>query len=133
MSIKISHIDHIVLTVKDIDVTCQFYQDIFGMKVIHFAEGRKALHFGKQKFNLHELGKEAKPNAYNATSGTIDLCLLSDTPLKGILRILEEQNISIEDGPVIRTGATAPINSIYIRDPDNNLIEISNIISPENP
>lgn len=131
MSIKIRQIDHIVLTVKDIDATCQFYKDILGMEVIHFGEGRKALHFGNQKLNLHELGKEPKPNATNATSGTIDICLLSDTPLKGILRFLEENNIPIEEGPIIRTGATTPINSIYIRDPDNNLIEISNNLHPE--
>ncbi len=129
MSIKISHIDHLVLTVKDIKASCDFYQNILGMKVISFAGNRKALQFGKQKFNLHEAGKEFEPKAKNPVPGAIDICLISDTPLKLILKKLEMLNIPVDDGPIIRTGARAPLNSIYIRDPDNNLIEISNIIA----
>ena len=131
MPIHISHIDHLVLTIRDIEVTCQFYTEVLGMKVISFADNRKALVFGNQKFNLHEVGKEYEPKAQNPASGTIDLCLISDTPLKVILNKLEMLNIPVEEGPIIRTGATNPINSVYIRDPDNNLIEISNILCPE--
>ncbi len=131
MPIQISHIDHLALTVKDIEVSCQFYTEVLGMRVVSFADNRKALVFGNQKINLHELGKEHEPKAKNPTSGAIDLCLISDTPLKVILNELERLNILVEVGPIIKTGATNPINSVYIRDPDNNLIEISNILCPD--
>ena len=125
---KISSIDHLVLTVIDIDVTCAFYQNILGMEVITFGDNRKALKFGNQKFNLHQVGKEFEPKALNPTSGAIDLCLLTETPLDDVISHLESHNITIEEGPIHRTGATYKLNSVYIRDSDQNLIEISNTL-----
>ncbi len=126
--INITQLDHLVLTVKSIEITCKFYENILGMDVIEFGDNRKALKFGNQKLNLHEVGKEFEPKANKPTSGAIDLCLISDTSIEIILSHLNHHNICIEEGPTERTGATGIINSIYIRDPDKNLIEISNYI-----
>jgi len=126
--INIIQIDHLVLTVKSIEITCEFYKNILGMEVIESGESRKALKFGDHKFNLHKAGKEFEPKAQNPSPGAIDLCLISDTPLEAIITKLQQHNISIEEGPVLRTGATGDIISVYIRDPDKNLIEISNYI-----
>jgi len=125
---NITQLDHLVLTVKDIDVTCRFYAEHLGMKVVTFGDNRKALRFGQQKINLHQLGNEFEPNAARPTSGSADLCFLSDTPLEHIITELQQAGIEILEGPVKRTGAYGPINSIYLRDPDNNLIEISNAL-----
>ena len=125
----ISALDHLVLTVNDLAETVSFYQTL-GMKVERFSpkgQGeRLALRFGDQKINLHQKGAEFLPNAQNAGIGTSDLCLLSDTPLVDWVRHLTLENINVSEGPVPRTGATGPIVSIYLRDPDGNLIEISN-------
>jgi catechol 2,3-dioxygenase-like lactoylglutathione lyase family enzyme len=126
MRIKIEGIDHIVLTVNNLRETIDFYSSILGMKEETFGTGRKALSFGLQKFNLHEKGKEFEPRAKQATPGAIDICLISSTPMDEIIGFLTSKNIPIEDGPVVRTGASGEIISVYIRDPDNNLIEISN-------
>ena len=123
---NITQLDHLVLTVKDIDATCRFYAEHLGMEVITFGDNRKALRFGKQKINLHQLGNEFEPRADSPTSGSADLCFLSNTPLEPIITELQQAGITILEGPVKRTGATGPIISIYLRDPDNNLIEISN-------
>ncbi len=123
---NITQLDHLVLTVKDIDATCRFYAEHLGMEVITFGDNRKALRFGKQKINLHQLGNEFEPRADSPTSGSADLCFLSNTPLEPIITELQQAGIPILEGPVKRTGATGPIISIYLRDPDNNLIEISN-------
>lgn len=123
---NITQLDHLVLTVKDIDATCHFYAEHLGMEVITFGDNRKALRFGKQKINLHQLGNEFEPRADSPTSGSADLCFLSNTPLEPIITELQQAGITILEGPVKRTGATGPIISIYLRDPDNNLIEISN-------
>ena len=125
---KITQLDHLVLTVQDIDVTCEFYHSVLGMEIITFSEGRKALKFGNQKFNLHQAENEFEPKANNPLAGAIDLCLISETPLESIIKELKLHNISIEEGPIERTGATGIINSVYIRDPDKNLIEISNYV-----
>ena len=123
---NITQLDHLVVTVKDIDATCRFYADHLGMEVITFGDNRKALRFGNQKINLHQLGIEFEPKAAWPTSGSADLCFLSDTQLEQIINELQQAGIPILEGPVKRTGATGPIISIYLRDPDNNLIEISN-------
>ena len=123
---NITQLDHLVLTVKDIDTTCRFYVEHLGMEVVTFGDNRKALRFGKQKINLHQLGNEFEPRADSPTSGSADLCFLSNTPLEPIITELQQAGITILEGPVKRTGATGPIISIYLRDPDNNLIEISN-------
>lgn len=128
---KISHLDHLVLTVVDIENTCNFYQTVLGFEVITFKGDRKALKFGHQKINLHQLGKEFEPKALQPTPGSADLCFISDTPISEVVGHLNQLNIQIEEGPVERTGAMHPILSVYIRDPDQNLIEISNILTSE--
>ena len=125
---KISRIDHIALTVKSIDVTADFYQRTLGMEVVTFDEGRKALSFGGQKFNLHEAGKEFEPKANKPTPGSIDICLITETPINEVTHELQLAGVSLIEGPVRRTGASGPIISIYLRDPDLNLIEVSNYI-----
>jgi len=125
---NIKQLDHMVLTVASIEASCRFYHDILGMEIIQFGAGRKALKFGQQKFNLHQAGNEFKPRAKYPTPGASDFCLISDTPLKLIMSELNQHNIAIEEGPVSRTGATGKLHSIYIRDPDNNLIEIANSV-----
>ena len=125
---NITQLDHLVLTVIDIDATCLFYADHLGMEVITFGNNRKALRIGNQKINLHQLGYEFEPKAARPTSGSADLCFLSDTPLEQIITELQQAGIAILEGPVQRTGASGPINSIYLRDPDDNLLEISNAL-----
>lgn len=123
---KIDRIDHLVLTVRDIKVTCDFYSRVLGMEVVRFGNGRTALRFGRQKINLHEVGKEFEPKALNPTPGSGDLCLITDLPLRQVIGHLQECGVNIVEGPVRRTGALGPIDSVYVRDPDGNLIEISN-------
>ena len=123
-------LDHLVLTVADIDTTLAFYRDVLGMQAIAFtvADGstRWALRFGAQKINLHQQGAEFDPKAARPAPGTADLCFLSDVPLADWQAHLQATGTKIEEGPVRRTGATGPITSIYLRDPDGNLIEVSN-------
>jgi catechol 2,3-dioxygenase-like lactoylglutathione lyase family enzyme len=102
---------------------------VLGFNVVTFGEGRKALTFGRQKFNLHQQGKEFEPKAKAPTPGAIDLCLIASTPLDQVIEELNALGVLIEEGPVDRTGATGPIRSVYLRDPDQNLIEISNYVS----
>jgi len=124
--IKIQQLDHLVLTVTDIATSITFYTSILGMKETEFSNGRKALQFCTYKINLHQAGNKFQPCAKNPTTGSADLCFIAETPIKEILDILKFKNVSIESGPVERTGATGKLLSIYIRDPDNNLIELSN-------
>ena len=123
---QIERLDHLVLTVRDIDVTCEFYANVLGMETVTFGEGRKALQFGQQKINLHQAGHEFEPKATVPTPGSADLCFITDTPLAAVEGHLRSQGIDILEGPVARTGALGPIQSLYVRDPDGNLIEISN-------
>jgi catechol 2,3-dioxygenase-like lactoylglutathione lyase family enzyme len=122
----IDRIDHFVLTVRSVDATCDFYSRALGMRVVDFADGRKALAFGAQKINLHEAGREFEPKAERPTPGSGDFCLISSTPVDTMAEHLRGLGIEIEEGPVARTGATGPILSIYFRDPDGNLVEVSN-------
>lgn len=123
---KVSHLDHLVLTVADIEISCQFYQSALNFEVITFGENRKALKFGNQKINLHQVGKEFEPKAVHPTTGSADLCFIAETPLEEVIAHLQTQNIDIVEGPIERTGAMGKILSIYLRDPDQNLIEIAN-------
>ncbi len=125
---NIVRMDHLVLTVRNIDQTCRFYEQVLGMSVVTFGAGRKALQFGKQKFNLHQYGQEFEPKADQPTPGAIDLCLISEMPIEAVITHLQHNGVTIEEGPVQRTGALGPILSVYFRDPDNNLIEVSNYI-----
>ncbi|BEV03339.1 VOC family protein [Chryseobacterium gambrini] len=126
---KIKNIDHLVLTVADIEKTVDFYTSILGFEVVTFVENRKALTFGNQKINLHQKGKEFEPKAEHPTCGSADLCFISETDIHKVLQELKEKNIEIIEGIVERTGALGKIQSVYFRDPDLNLIEISNYSS----
>ena len=123
---KIESIDHLVLTVNNVQNTCEFYRQVLGMEVITFGDNRKALKFGKQKINLHQLGKEFEPKAHKPTPGSADLCLITSLPLTKVIEHLDRCKIKIILGAIERTGARGKIQSIYIRDPDLNLIEIAN-------
>mgnify|MGYP001396360209 CR=1 FL=1 len=125
----LSQLDHLVLTVRDIDASIQFYSQALGMQAVSFGQGRRALSFGAQKINLHQAGKEFEPKAEHPTPGSADLCFLTDVPLDAVIAHLNACGVHIIEGPVQRTGATQPIMSVYVRDPDNNLIEVSNPIA----
>lgn len=124
----IKSLDHLVLTVRDLDATVRFYGDGLGMEVRRFGPNRErvALHFGSQKINLHEVGKEFEPKAERPTPGSGDLCFLADQPVAELKERLEAAGLRVIEGPVARTGAVAELLSIYLRDPDGNLIEIAN-------
>lgn len=124
---RVERLDHLVLTVADIDASCAFYQRVLGMQVVTFGQGRKALAFGQQKINLHRHGAEFEPKALRPTPGSADLCLLVSTPLAEVMAHLQRCAVAIEEGPVSRTGATGALLSVYIRDPDRNLIELANL------
>lgn len=121
----IASLDHLVLTVRNLDATLAFYRDGLGMEVVTFGEGRTALAFGNQRINLHVAGAEIAPHATSPTSGSGDLCFLLAIPLDGAIETLRQRGIAIELGPVPRTGAQGPIRSVYLRDPDGNLVELS--------
>lgn len=124
--IKYMGLDHLVLTVNSIAKSIEFYTTILGMEEITFGEGRKALRYGNQKINLHERGKEFEPKAAHPVPGSADLCFLLSTPLEEVIERINQHQVPIIEGPVMRTGAKAKIRSIYLRDPDQNLIELSN-------
>ena len=124
----IDHIDHIVLTTRDREGCVRFYRDVLGMKLESFqtpTETRWALKFGSQKINVHEWGREFTPRAHVAAPGTLDLCFIASVPLEDVIAGLKKAGIPILDGPVMKTGATGKIRSVYVRDPDLNLVEIS--------
>ena len=125
---KIDVLDHLVLTVKDIDATCAFYSKVLGMNVVAFGGGRKALAFGSQKINLHQQGQEFDPKAHRPTPGSGDICLITSIALPEVLAHLKACGVEVIDGPVKRTGAVGTLLSVYFRDPDLNLIEVSNYI-----
>lgn len=124
-SVKIDRIDHIVLTVADIAATCEFYARILGMEVVAFGAGRVALAFGRQKINLHQAGREFEPKAKRPTPGSADICLIAAVPLPQVVAHLRACGIPVIEGPTRRTGAAGPILSVYFRDPDANLVEVS--------
>ncbi len=128
MTINITSLDHLVLTVASIDRTVEFYTRILGMEKVVFAGKRVALRFGRQKINLHQAGEELAPHASQPLPGSADICLLTDAPLADALAHLNAHHIPVIEGPVQRTGASGRLLSIYIRDPDQNLIEIANVI-----
>ena len=121
----VASLDHLVLTVADIGRTCDFYAKALGMRVERFGQERVALHFGQQKINLHQADRTFAPKAKAPTPGSGDLCFLLNGTLEAAIARLEGLGIAIEEGPVDRTGATGPIRSIYLRDPDGNLIELA--------
>jgi catechol 2,3-dioxygenase-like lactoylglutathione lyase family enzyme len=126
----IDHLDHLVLTTRDKEACVRFYTDVLGMQLEQFGAGRLAFRFGAQKINLHEAGKEFLPKAHVPTPGSLDLCFIAAIPLDGVIARLRQSGVRIEEGPVRRTGAEGPILSVYVRDPDQNLIEISERVAP---
>jgi catechol 2,3-dioxygenase-like lactoylglutathione lyase family enzyme len=127
---RIDRLDHLVLTVADVDATCAFYARVLGMQVVTFGQGRKALAFGRQKINLHPHGREFEPKAAHPTPGSADICLIASTPLAEVVAHLQACGVGVLEGPVARTGATGALLSVYFRDPDANLIEVSNEAGP---
>jgi catechol 2,3-dioxygenase-like lactoylglutathione lyase family enzyme len=124
----IDHVDHIVLTTRDLPACQRFYCDVLGMRAEKFqtpTETRLAFKFGNQKINVHEWGKEFTPRAHVAAPGTLDLCFIAAISLDEVIRNLEKNQVKILEGPVMKTGATSKIRSVYVRDPDLNLVEIS--------
>jgi len=121
----IERLDHLVLTVADIEATVAFYECALNMRRERFGEGRVALRFGDQKLNLHQAGRELDPKALRPTPGSADLCFIATVPLQTIQAALARANVTVEEGPVPRTGALGPIRSLYFRDPDGNLLEVS--------
>lgn len=129
----IQHLDHLVLT-TDREAECvAFYTGVLGMRLESFGDGRKAFGFGSQKINLHVKGNEFDPNAHLPVPGALDLCFIAGVPLDEVIRQLSSKGVTIIVGPVVRTGATGPIRSVYVRDPDLNLIEISEPVDPSRP
>jgi len=123
---EIDRIDHIVITAFDLERTIDFYSRVMGMEPVTFAGGRRALAFGRQKINLHQAGREFEPKALKPTPGSMDLCFITETPLEEVIERLRANAVVIVDGPVPKTGALGPMMSVYFRDPDGNLIEVSN-------
>jgi len=124
----IDHVDHIVLTTRDLQGCIRFYAQVLGMKLESFktpTETRQALRFGNQKINLHEWGREFAPRAHVAAPGTLDLCFIASVPLEQVMAKLKTAGVPILEGPVMKTGAVSQIRSVYVRDPDLNLVEIS--------
>lgn len=123
---QINHLDHLVLTVQDIQITTEFYTQVLGMEKVTYGENRHALLFGQQKINLHQQGKEFEPKAQSPTPGSADLCFITTTPLSDVIEHLQRCHVRLLSDPIQRTGALGSLLSIYIRDPDGNLLEISN-------
>jgi len=126
----IDRIDHIVITAFDVERTIDFYSKVMGMEPITFAGGRRGLAFGRQKINLHQSGREFEPKALKPTPGSMDLCFITETPLAQVISHLKSHGVAISQGPVEKTGALGPMMSVYFRDPDGNLIEVSNYGEP---
>ncbi|MDM0109479.1 VOC family protein [Variovorax sp. J22R24] len=125
----IDHLDHLVLTTTDEQACVAFYVEGLGMTLESFGEGRKAFRFGNQKINLHVKGKEFEPKAHQPVPGALDLCFIASLPLDDVIATLKHKGLAIIEGPVMRTGAVSRIRSVYLRDPDLNLIEISEVAS----
>jgi catechol 2,3-dioxygenase-like lactoylglutathione lyase family enzyme len=129
---KIDHLDHLVLTVQNMETSIDFYTRVLGMQLVTFGQGRQALAFGSQKINLHQYQHEFEPKAEYPTPGSADLCFITSTPLSDVMQHVQTCGARVIEGPVERTGASGRILSIYLRDPDANLIEIANQIPAAN-
>lgn len=128
-AVKIDAIDHVVMTVRDVQATCEFYSRTLGMQTVQFGEGRVALAFGTQKINLHQAGKEFEPRAHLPVPGSVDLCFITSVPIDQVAAHLTGCGVRIIEGPVRKTGARGPLLSVYFRDLDLNLIEVSNYLA----
>jgi catechol 2,3-dioxygenase-like lactoylglutathione lyase family enzyme len=127
MAVVVDRLDHVVLTVADVEATCAFYERVLGLRPVRFGDGRRALAFGRQKINLHAAGRELEPKARTPTPGSADVCFIAKTPIEEVESHLRACGVELlEGGATARTGATGPIVSVYFRDPDGNLVEVSN-------
>lgn len=124
--LRVDRLDHLVLTVRDIEASVAFYERVMGMKAVRFGAGRTALEFGRQKINLHPAASPFAPHADAPVPGSADLCFVIETPVEEAIAHLQREGVAVIQGPVVRTGALGPIRSAYFRDPDGNLIEVSN-------
>jgi catechol 2,3-dioxygenase-like lactoylglutathione lyase family enzyme len=124
-TVEIDRIDHFVLTARDVDATSAFYTRVLGMREVSFGDGRRALHFGRQKINLQQAGNEASLVARTPTPGSVDVCFITTTPIDAVVAHLQACGVALEDGPVQRDGAVGRMDSVYFRDPDGNLVEVS--------
>lgn len=122
---RIDRLDHLVLTVRDVEASVTFYTRVLGMRAVTFGGGRRALAFGRHKINLHPADAPLQPHATRPVPGSADLCLITATPIRRVMSELRQAGVAIEQGPVPRTGASGPITSVYFRDPDGNLIEVA--------
>jgi catechol 2,3-dioxygenase-like lactoylglutathione lyase family enzyme len=127
--VRIERLDHLVLTVTDIDRSVAFYRDVLGMSPVTFGDGRTAVTFGQSKINFHEVGKEFDPKARRPVAGSADICLVTRDRLDDVQAFLDARGVAVEEGPVERTGAVGRLLSVYVRDPDGNLVEISNEVA----
>jgi catechol 2,3-dioxygenase-like lactoylglutathione lyase family enzyme len=128
MPVTIDRLDHLVLTVADLDATCQFYERVLGMERRTFGDARTALYFGRQKLNLHEVARPIDPNVRHAKPGSADLCFITETPMAEVTKHLAAEGVSLITGPGERSGATGQLMSVYVYDPDENLVEIANLL-----
>ena len=126
----IDHLDHLVLTTTDPAACIDFYTRVLGMQRETFGDGRTAFRFGNQKINLHVKGREYEPKAHLPVPGALDLCFIASVPLDAVIAHLQREGVAIIEGPVLRTGTVGKIRSVYVRDPDLNLIEISEPVAP---
>lgn len=129
MIIKIKSLDHLVITAGNLQDTVDFYSRVPGMAHVEFGNGLHAMHFGSQKFNIHDASTDVTPKAENIVPGSEDFCLLTETPISGVVEHLRACGVAIEEGPVRRSGAAGTLNSVYFRDPDGNLVEVSNVVA----
>ena len=127
-TVHIDRFDHIVLTVRNIPATVEFYTTVLGMEARKFGDGRMALHFGRQKINLHEAGNVIDVNVLHAKPGSADICFITDVPMTQVQSHLASCGVPVITGPVARTGAIGELTSVYVRDPDENLLEIANLL-----
>ena len=128
MTIRIKSLDHLVITASDLRATIEFYSTVLGMEHVEFGHGLHAMQFGDQKFNIHDTSTDVTPKARNIVPGSEDFCLICETPVPEVVRHLQACGVSVEEGPVTRLGAAGTLESVYFRDPDGNLVEVSNLI-----
>lgn len=133
MTIRIKNLDHLVITASDLQATIDFYTTVLGMEHVAFGDNLHAVHFGNQKFNIHDASTDVSPKALNIIPGSEDFCLLSETEISLVIQHLRMCGVTIEEGPVKRSGAAGTLESVYFRDPDGNLVEVSNVIDQALP
>ena len=128
MTIRIKNLDHLVITATNLQATIDFYTKVLGMEHVAFGDNLHSVHFGDQKFNIHDASTNVSPKAKNIVPGSEDFCLISETSVSQVIQHLQDCGVTVEQGPVTRSGAAGVLQSVYFRDPDGNLVEVSNVI-----